>query len=155
DIVYLSVAVACLQGRLFSPACRGYIGRADTGPVDLEGCPEIIKVQSLAVRSVAVRCPGIRLCHRRCRLGRMRACQPPERDRQKFGASARSWSKRPQHLDSRPARVRPTVQGESRELDVSDRAGTRTGRPNCVSAARQGARRIELDQWPAVRARPA
>ena len=47
------------------------------------------------------------------------------------------------------------VQESEGQLDVPDRAGAGARRPPGVSAARQGARRLELDQRPGLYPRPA
>jgi choline dehydrogenase len=75
--------------------------------------------------------------------------------RQTFRVAAGGRTQGQQSLDPRPARLRQTVQGKIRQLDVPDRAGAGIERPAGIPAARQSARRVEFDQRLAVCAGPA
>ncbi len=106
-----------------------------------------------AVLSAAVTERGIRLRHRRRRFGRLRACQPADRGRQSTRAAPRVRRLRPLdlHADALGA-LHPDGHGEVR-LALLHRTGARPRRPPPAHAARQGARRLVVDQRPRLRAR--
>ena len=97
----------------------------------------------------------IRLHRGRRGLRRLRAGQPPDRLGPPSRAAARSRRARPASVDSHPARLRQAVRRRAGELALQVGARARTAQPADHPAARQGAGRIELDQRPALSARPA
>ena len=99
--------------------------------------------------------PRGRFRDRRRGLGRLRAREPLDRLRAISGRFARSRAARPAFLDPRPARLRAPVQGRAGQLALRDGAGAGAERPRDLPAARQGARRLVLDQRLALCPRPA
>ncbi len=96
--------------------------------------------------------PDVRLRDRRRRLGRLRARQPPLRGPVRAGAAARGRRQGPLAEDQDPGGVPRTVPHQAR-LGLRDRARAARRRALAVHPARQGARRLELDERDAVRAR--
>ena len=96
---------------------------------------------------------SFRLRHRRRGLGRLRARQPAQRRRPEPRAPARIWRQRPLglHPDAGGA-VDPDEQSPLR-MGLCDRARAASERPDPADAARQGARRLVLDQRPRLCAR--
>ena len=97
----------------------------------------------------------LRLHRRRRRQRRLRARQPPDRVRPAPRAAARGGRRRTAHLwIHMPLGYGKLFTDRQVQLALQDRAGAGTRRPPDHPAARQGARRIELDQRPALHARP-
>ena len=98
---------------------------------------------------------GIRLHHRRGRLRRLRAGQPPHRERTAPRAAPRGRRQRCEPLDPRAGRLCAHIHRSALQLDVPDGARACAGEPHRFLAARQGVGRVEFDQCHAVRARAA
>ena len=98
---------------------------------------------------------SLRLHHRRRGIGGLRARQSPYRRSAHEGPAARSRAARHRLLDPRAARLRQAVRAHRRQLGL--RVGARAGaeRPAHLHAARQGARRLLVDQRPGLHPRPA
>ena len=94
----------------------------------------------------------LRLRDRRRRLGRLRARQPPVGGPLGAGAAAGGRRQGPLAEHQDPGRVPEAVPHQAR-LGLRDRARAARGRPLAVHPARQDARRVELDERDAVRAR--
>ena len=96
----------------------------------------------------------VRLHHRRRGLGRLRAGQSSFGGCQEPRAAARS--RRPRQLDLVPHSGRLPVRDRQSALglDVQDRSGARPQRPRAELSARQGDRRLVVDQRHDLHARP-
>ena len=96
----------------------------------------------------------IRLHHRRRGLGRLRAGQPSVGRSQKPRAAARG--RRPRQLDlvPHPGRLPVRDRQSALRLDVQDRSGAGPQRPRAELSARQGDRRLVVDQRHDLHARP-
>ena len=98
---------------------------------------------------------GIRLHHRRRRLGRLRARQPAERRRQIAGAAAGSRRQATRNLMIHvPVGYSQTLK-DPKVNWLFRPSRTRATAAACLVAARQGAGRLVLDQRPALHPRPA
>ncbi len=97
----------------------------------------------------------LRLHHRRRRQRRLRARQPADRVGPPRVLLLEAGGHDRTSLDPHPARLRQAVRRPQRQLALRDRAGARARQPRDHPAARQGAGRVELDQRPALYARPA
>ena len=96
----------------------------------------------------------IRLCDRGRGLGRLRAGQPAVRRPQDQGAAARGRRARQLDLVPHPGRLSVRHRQPALRLDVQDRGRARPQRPQPQLPARQGDRRLLLDQRHDLHARP-
>ena len=95
------------------------------------------------------------LCHRRRRLGGLRAGQPADRGSRRQGAAARGRPARQIDVDRHSRGLHPAAQPQILQLEFRDGGGRGHGRPAHSLPARPHARRFELDQRHALCARPA
>ena len=98
-------------------------------------------------------CERLRLHHRRRGLRRLRAGQPAERRRRGERAFARSGTGRPSPLYLDSARHGPHARLRDVRLGLSDRERAQSERPPYRGDARQGARRLVVDQCHGLYAR--
>ena len=96
----------------------------------------------------------LRLHHHRRRLGRLRAGQPADRGPRHQGAGARGRRLGPRPVDPHPARLGQDPHQPPARLDVLHRARAEPGRPADRMRARQGDRRLVVDQRHDLFARP-
>ena len=97
----------------------------------------------------------LRLHHRRRRFGRLRAGQPAAAKRQAPRAAARGGRQRPELLDPYADRLRQDFYDRRVNWMYKTEPEPGDGRPRHLLAARQGARRLELDQRHGLYPRPA
>ena len=88
----------------------------------------------------------LRLRHRRRRLGRLRPGQSPERGRRGERAADRSGRARPSSVHPYPARHGQDARARHVQLGLSHRARAEHERPRDRGDARQGPRRLVVDQ---------
>ena len=96
----------------------------------------------------------LRLHHRRRRQRRLRAGQPADRVRPASRAAAGGGRQEHASVAAHPARLRQAVHQHALQLVLPDRAAARVPRPQRDRAARQDARRLELDQRADLHPRP-
>ena len=97
---------------------------------------------------------GIRLHRRRRRFGRLRAGQPADRGWQDHRPAARSRRQGSRSVDPHTRRLLPQHLQPQGRLEFRIGTGARIQQPPHTAAARQGARRLLVDQRPDLHPRP-
>ena len=98
---------------------------------------------------------GLGLCDRGRRLGGLRSREPADRGSERQGPAAGGGADRQVDVDRHPRRLHQAAEPQDLQLELRDGGRGGHGQPAHPLSARPHARRLELDQRHALRARPA
>ena len=143
------------QGRPFDAAEAGHPAFVPLRSRSLSSVRRRHREQSSIERRSPDELRSVRLHHRGRRQRGLRAGRSAHRVGAISRAAAGGGAQRPASVAPYPDRLRQAVHRPAIQLVLRDRAAARLPRPRGHRSARQGAGRIELDQWADLHSRPA